>query len=768
MSAAGMLTSNQRPIPLRARPDLRVAAIDYLGVGYRVIKDPVGLQYHRLQIEQFRALQLLDGERSLEQLRDALREEFPTLRLTLSDLQQLITDLHQKGLVHSDRQGQGGGLVKERRKKKKERLLAKFRSLLFVRFPGWDPEAALQILYPFVRWMFHPVVVALCVLFVVSSWVLLAVQFESFRGTLPEFQQFFAWPNLLYMWCALGVAKVIHEFGHGLSCRHYGGECHEMGVMLLVFSPCLYCDVTDSWMLKNKWHRIIIAAAGMYIEIILSAIAVYVWWNTNPGLLHHLALNTFFVTTVTTVIFNANPLMRFDGYYIMSDFLEIPNLRPKSDKLLRESFGWYCLGIEAKPDPFMPETGRVWFVLYAVAAWCYRWVILFSISLFLYTVLKPYDLESIGVTLLIVSMSGIFYSMIRNTWRLISAPRIEPLSKPKMIISGLVVCGLLAGALMLPIPWHYEAPLLLEPQDVYHVRTVTAGQLMTPEKISRIRRDHSDSRHFSVVHMLGPDEYPKRIEPGDQVTVGEVLAVLENVERQDELRELIVKRRIQEAELLYRELILDSAGENAAQAKLDGLNKQIDQLRNHLENRIIRAKISGIVIAPPPVPEDNLDNTTRTRLSSWHGTPLAKRNSNCVLELGTHLLSIAPNDVLHAVLYFDQGDRNDLNTGQLVEIKLAHLPHEMYYGTISNIAPHGEFFAPEPLTTRYGGTMSTVTDAEGREKLVSVKYRVSVLLPDDAPLMKPGLRGHGRILMAERAAGEWLWRWALRTFHFRL
>lgn len=82
---------------------------------------------------------------------------------------------------------------------------------------------------------------------------------------------------------------MIHEFGHGLSCVHYGGECHEMGVMLLVFSPCLYCDVTDSWMMKNKWHRIIIGAAGMYIEVILSAVAIYVWWLTKPGMLHHLA-----------------------------------------------------------------------------------------------------------------------------------------------------------------------------------------------------------------------------------------------------------------------------------------------------------------------------------------------------------------------------------------------------------------------------------------------------------------------------------------------
>ncbi|MEQ9068033.1 MAG: hypothetical protein RLO18_14970, partial [Gimesia chilikensis] len=156
------------------------------------------------------------------------------------------------------------------------------------------------------------------------------------------------------MWFVLGAAKVVHEFGHGLSCKHYNGECHGMGIMFLVFSPCLYCDVSDSWMLRNKWQRIIIGGAGMYIEVIMSAIAVWIWWFTKPGLLNHLALNLFFISTVTTVIFNANPLMRFDGYYMMSDLLEIPNLRQKADKHLRDTFAWYCLGIESQRDPFMP------------------------------------------------------------------------------------------------------------------------------------------------------------------------------------------------------------------------------------------------------------------------------------------------------------------------------------------------------------------------------------------------------------------------------
>ena len=129
----------------------------------------------------------------------------------------------------------------------------------------------------------------------------------------------------------------MHEFGHGLSCKHFGGECHEIGVMLLVFTPCLYCNVSDSWMLPNKWHRAAIGAAGMYVELVLASIATFVWWFSQPGPFNYICLSVMFICSVSTVMFNANPLLRYDGYYILSDFLEIPNLRQKASTILNRS-----------------------------------------------------------------------------------------------------------------------------------------------------------------------------------------------------------------------------------------------------------------------------------------------------------------------------------------------------------------------------------------------------------------------------------------------
>jgi len=239
----------------------------------------------------------------------------------------------------------------------------------------------------------------------------------------------------------------------------------------------MYCDVSDSWMLKNRWQRIAIGAAGMCVETVVSSLALFLWWFTHPGLLHHLCLNIFFISTISTVIFNLNPLMRYDGYYMLSDLLEIPNLSEKARTLLRNAFAHTCLGIETREDAFMPQRGRGWLVTYAVASTVYRWIVLFGITLFLYTVLKPYDLQSIGVTLAWASLAGIVISLIVDVTRIITAPRNKPLSSTRIALSLAAVAAVGLAALTIPLPLHFEAPFLIEPNQVAHVYTSVPGTL---------------------------------------------------------------------------------------------------------------------------------------------------------------------------------------------------------------------------------------------------------------------------------------------------
>ncbi len=708
--------------------------ISYQGIEHWVIKDPVGLRYSRLRPEQYKLLNLLDGKRGLEEL----RRSFPTLHLRLTELQQLVVDLYEKGLVRSDRPGQGASLVKRDIESRRKKFFGTIRNFLFMKMPGWDPDTTLTRLLPAVRWMFHPIAVACVVVFVAAASMLLLVQFDEFRTRLPEFQQFFGWPNLIYLWAAMVVTKIIHEFGHGLSCKYFGGECHEIGVMFLVFSPTLYCEVSDSWMLTNKWKRIAIGGAGMYIEMLISAMAIFVWWFTQPGLLHHLCLNVFFITSVTTVIFNANPLMRFDGYYMLSDLLEIPNLRPKADRMLRETFAWYCLGIVSKPDPFMPQTGRFWFVTFAIAAWLYRWVVMFGITLFLYTVLKPYGLQSIGITLAVISIVSIFYSMIMQTYRIVTAPRTEPMNRLKIAATLSIVGILVLAAAFVPIPLHVTAAFTVEPHQARDVYTTMSGELQ------------------GVF-----------VKPGEAVESGQVLAKLRNLEKEEEYRRLRTQLQAQETEVAVQHALEDREQHELALRRLRLLKQEIAEFQQQLERLTLNAPCAGTIVAPPRVPKPKLEQK-KLQLGTWFGTPIDECNRRAYLTESTHLASIAPDGDFEAILLVDQADRRDVFQGQQVEFKLEHLPDKTYVAAVEEISKRHLEFAPAVLSNKYGGELPTVTDAQGQERLASVAYQVKIGLREDTPLLMPGMRGRARFLIDSRTSADWLWRYFRQTFHFRL
>ena len=211
----------------------------------------------------------------------------------------------------------------------------------------------------------------------------------------------------------------------------------------------------------------------------------------------------------------------------------------------------------------------------------------------------------------------------------------------------------------------------------------------------------------------------------------------------------------------------DNLQKQITQEKLDSMRTRIKNIEKQMAQLTISAPLSGRVVAPPRIARPKLD-LLRNQLATFHGTPLDPRNANCFLEERTHLLSIAPNERLVAILLLDQGDRNDVFIGQVVEIMFEHLPDRTYSGTIEKISVGNEEFAPQALSNKGGGELSTVTDASGREKLTSTAYQATVLLNEDAQLLKAGMRGKTRFVVDRRSAKDWIWRYILRTFHFRL
>ncbi len=404
-------------LKVKLRPDLVVQPQFYEGMTHYVVKDPIALKYFRFKQEEYFLLQQFDGKQNLQEVKRIFERKYRPQTISVDDLIRFASQLHEAGIAQIDTQEQGKVLIERRRKNRLKRVWQFAANILYLKIPIIDPERLLTRMYPFFRWIFTTWFIAASVGLMIAALTLVISQWTTFQAKLPEFQSFFNWRTIVYFWCSLAVVKVIHEFGHGLTAKHFGGEVHEMGMLFLVLTPALYCDVTDSWLLPSKWKRIWISAAGIYVECFLASIATFVWWNTEQGLLNSLMLATMFICSVNTILFNANPLLRYDGYYVMADWLEIPNLRIKSTQFFSYAFQEKVLGLEVPVQSYMPRSRRTLFVTYAIASYLYRWFVTFSIVYFLSQVLKPYKLQTISYMLAIgalvplVVMPG--YQMIK-------------------------------------------------------------------------------------------------------------------------------------------------------------------------------------------------------------------------------------------------------------------------------------------------------------------------------------------------------------------
>lgn len=730
------VSATRRAVPLCARRDLKLQRVDFQGLESWVVKDPLSLAYHRLLGEQYRLWQLLDGRRSLEDLQRQIRREFPAVDLPLIDIQALIADLYQRGLLQSSRAGRARSLLERDGGRRRRRILQILMNPLFIQIPGWDPARLLNFLDPLARWSFSMPAMLLGALLVMSSWGLMLLKFADFQRDVPAFTEFFGWQGMLSVWLTLGAAKIVHELAHGLACKHFGGECHEIGVAFLVFSPCLYCDVSDAWMLADKRHRILIGAAGMYVEALLSAVALLLWWCTNPGLVHFLSMNVFFVTTVTTVIFNANPLLRYDGYYMLADWLEIPNLRAKADELLKKTAAWYCLGSRLHAGGFEPRLGHVWFAGFAVASAFYRWFVALAMVWVLHGLLKPYGLQNVAWCLAALSVGTLLVRGVANIHSIVARSQRMIMARVVCTLSVLVIG--LAATLFLPLPLRSKASFIIEPYQVRNVHTTVPGTL---------------------VEVC--------VEPGQRVRQGDVLARLADVEKERTRRRLVVDRERKRIESRIQHAVDDHAQQRYVDEIVDSIDKQLVDLEQQLARLTIVAPCSGKVIAPAVLAEPVLD-PVQPKLHTWHGHPLERRNRGCFLEARTHLLSIAPDDRTQAVLLVDETDRENLAPGKAVELKFEHAPGKTIPGEVVQLADRNADFVPPALSNKNGGSLATATDPQGRERMAQAVYQAGALVIAADPQPLTGMRGEARFIVQNRTAAGWLWHYVKQTVHFRL
>ena len=243
----------------------------------------MSLGYFELRDEAFFVLNKLDGLTTVEDVCQAFHERFRPRTLSSEELQSFLGQLVGQGVVVAEAPGHGRTLVAKERTIRRRRRWLRLGNLLAIRFRGFDPDRLLTWLLTKLEWLFSPWAIAAGLLLIVSAITLVIVQFDELLARLPNAQALLSATNLIWLFALLAGVKVLHELGHGLTCKRFGGECRELGFMLLIFSPTLYCNVSDIWMVKDKWKRIAVSMAGMWVEAVIAATCTLLWWFSARG-----------------------------------------------------------------------------------------------------------------------------------------------------------------------------------------------------------------------------------------------------------------------------------------------------------------------------------------------------------------------------------------------------------------------------------------------------------------------------------------------------
>ncbi len=741
------VSAAQTPVRLKMRGDLTADRQRYQGVEYWVLKEPIGQKYYQFPPHVYFLLQQLDGSRTVEQIIDLYHDEFAPKRIDREQLQQLLQRFHKDGLVISDLAGQGAELLKRGTKAKRMEWFSKLSNILAIRFRGFDPDRLLGRMNPYTSWLFtKPTAIIVGILATIALFSVLS-NWAEFNARLPGFDQFFDLRKWYLFACVLAFTKVFHEFGHGLSCKKFGGECHEIGFMLLVMTPCLYCNVSDSWRLPNKWQRATIGAAGMYIEIILATIATFVWWFAQPGIVQEICLQIMLVSSVSTVLFNGNPLLRFDGYYIISDVLEIPNLHQKSNTALTTLMGRHWLGMQLPDDPLLPRNRMVSFALFTVAAFIYRFVVLFSILMFLTRWLEPYGLESIGQGIAWMSLLGMVGMPAYKLYRFLSVPGRLMQMKPKRFTIATICILLILGALFfVPFPSSLSCRVLVVPKTLEAVYARQSG---------------------SVIDLA--------ITNGQHVEVNQVLARLENLplkfaltEKQNALEKLIFKRDAA--------LRIGMLGFNGGQSLADvsAFNEEIQKLQNSIdvERRQlawleIRSPVAGTVVATPL--EGELPGKFETPLEDRQPVVLGFHDG-ITIRRGERFCEIADLNQWEAIILLTERQVKFTELGQKTRIRLHALPGTTLETEIQTIGVadrliqrQGRDEAPDALQSKIR-LPDLVSELVAKVDQESVQYIAKAPIDSQGVALQIGLDGQGRLRLPNRSLAQRLWWWFNENF----
>ncbi|WP_372619164.1 hypothetical protein [Falsiroseomonas sp.] len=443
----------------RLRSHVKIHRHRYRGHTWYVLQDHASGRHHRFSPSAYSLAGMMDGERTVDDLWKELVAQLGDDAPTQTSVVNLLSQLHAADLLQTDVAADPAEMLQRRGKQQRRKVMQRAGNPIAIRIPLWDPDRFLVATLPFLRPLMSRFG-ALVWLAVVGFGLLLAgMHWEELTANLAD--RVLTPDGLLLVALVFPVLKLLHELGHAYATRAGGGEVHEMGVMMIALAPVPYVDGSASAAFRSKWRRAGVGAAGVIVEAFIAGLAMIAWTLLEPGLARAICFNVMLVAGVSTVVFNLNPLMRLDGYFIACDLLEIPNLGGRANKW----WGWLAerklFGADVE-EPNATAWERFWFALYAPTSFAWRIGVIIGIALFV--------AESFFVIGALMAIAGILMSVVwpmaKALWHVGTSPRLH-LKRSRAM--AMTFGGLVAAALLLTV---VPAPL----------RTTTEGVLWLPEE----------------------------------------------------------------------------------------------------------------------------------------------------------------------------------------------------------------------------------------------------------------------------------------------
>lgn len=450
----------------RLRPHVNLSRHVYRNKNWYVIQDPSTGRQQRFNEGAYYIIGLMDGERTVREIWESANTTQGDNAPTQDEMIHLLGQLHLSDVLQSNISPDSIELF-ERQRRQRKTWTKRLANPFALKFPLVDPDRFLS------RWVFvvQPLLsrgAFFIWLLVVGAGIILGgMHWQELTHNMVD--RVFLPENLLILWCVYPIIKLFHELGHAFAIKHWGGEVHEMGIMMLAFTPIPYVEASSSAVFPDKKKRMTVAAAGMGVELFLASLALFLWLNVESGLLSAVAYNVILIGSVSTLLFNGNPLLRFDGYYVLSDWIEIPNLAKRSVEYLGYLLKRYIFGMVESRFPVTAPGERGWFFVYGIASFCYRMFILATLALM---ISGKFFVVGILVALWAI-WSQVVVPAVTRTYRFISS--IDGRRKRGRIF-GVVACAcVLIGIVLFVVPAPFrstgEGVVTLSEQSLIRVGT---------------------------------------------------------------------------------------------------------------------------------------------------------------------------------------------------------------------------------------------------------------------------------------------------------